>query len=205
MVDKITDYKLKIISLYKSDYIEEYHVREMAKLIGTSHVTLLPHLKDLEEEKILISEKKGRNKVYTLNFDNILAKEYLIMAEKYHSLCYLEGNFLIKKITQELQKLNLNSLILLFGSYAKGTETKVSDIDLFILEKPGQKTKEDIKNIGIIYGKEINIKSVSYKNFNKTLKNKDTLILEIIKNHITLQNSEIFINYLWKYYDEKRK
>mgnify|MGYP001562552807 FL=1 len=81
MVDKTTNNKLKILSLYRSNYLAQYHTREMAKLIKKSHVTLLPHLNDLEKEKVLVAKIIGKNKVYTLNIDNILTKNHLIISE----------------------------------------------------------------------------------------------------------------------------
>ena len=59
-----------------------------------------------------------------------------------------------------------------------------------------------IKNIGEIYGKIINIKKSTLKNFEIGIRKKDSLIIEIIKNHILLKNKDIFINYLWRYFYE---
>ena len=61
MVEKAVNY-LKILTLYRTDYEENFHIRAMAKLLDTSHVTLLPHLKHLEQIKILQHKKVGRNK-----------------------------------------------------------------------------------------------------------------------------------------------
>ncbi|MFH1440114.1 MAG: hypothetical protein ABIG89_06095 [Candidatus Woesearchaeota archaeon] len=38
----------------------------MAKLTKKSHVTLLPHLKALEKDKILISKTVGKNKEFKI-------------------------------------------------------------------------------------------------------------------------------------------
>src|SRR3989344_2078462 len=98
MVDKITVNRLKIIDLYRSNYSAQYHAREMARLTKKSHVTLLPHLHALEREKILIAKTMGKNKVYTLNLDNILARGYIGISELFASIFYQEQVFLIKKI-----------------------------------------------------------------------------------------------------------
>lgn len=204
MVDKITDYKLRILSLYRCDYSSYYHVRELAKLIKKSHVTLLPHLRALEKDKILTSKKAGKNKVYSLNFDNILTKDYMILAEKFASITFLEKSFMIKKIHAETISLNIQNAFVLFGSYAKGSETKESDIDLFFLGEIKEDIINKIKVIGKIYNKTINVKKSSFESFEKGLRTKDTLVKEIIKDHIILQNSEMFISALWRYYVEIR-
>tara|TARA_Y100000310_G_scaffold78020_1_gene74608 strand:- start:16522 stop:17172 length:651 start_codon:yes stop_codon:yes gene_type:complete len=200
MVDKATNSKLEILGLYRSNYTLQFHVREIAKLLKKNHVTLLPHLKALEEDKVLVPKKMGKNKVYSLNLSNILTRDFLSLAEKYHTITYLQKNYLIKKLVGEL--IHFEGSLILFGSYAKKTEKKDSDIDLFHIGdiKPTQITK--IKNIGKTYGKVINIKKASLKHFESSLRMKDSLVIEVLKNHILLQEQEVFINILWRYYNE---
>ena len=202
MVDKITDNKLKIISLYRFNYLSQYHVREIAKLTKTSHVTLLPHLKAIEKDKILIFKRIGKNKVYSLNLNNIIAKYYITLSETVESIRFLEQIFLIKKIFAEIFKLNPFETIIIFGSYAKKTFKEDSDIDIFYLGDITQNKINQIKKIGEIYGKTINIKKSTISNFENRLRKKDPLIIEIIKNHIILQNPEPFIDLFWEYYNE---
>ena len=204
MVDKTTDNKLRIIRLYRSNYLGQYHVREIAKLTKKSHVTLLPHLKALEKDKILIPKIVGKNKIYSLNLDSIITKNYLLLAETVEAILYLEEIFLIKKITAEIFNFKFDGTIVLFGSYAKRTFKEDSDTDLFYLGKIADKEIEEIKKIGKTYGKTINVKKSMIKNFEGGLRKKDPLIVEIIKNHVLLQNPEPFINALWRYYDEIR-
>ena len=204
MVDKTTDNKLRILSLYRSNYLAKYHTREMAKLTKKSHVTLLPHLKALEKEKILLTKIIGKNKVYSLNLDNILAKNYLIICELVESILYQEQVFLIKKITTEISKHNLSGSLVSFGSYAKKTFKEDSDIDIFYLGELKEAEIIKIKAIGKTYGKTINLKTATSENFESGLRKKDALIMEIIKYHIILQNPDQFINALWRYYHEIR-
>ncbi len=204
MVEKTTNNRLGIISLFRSDYLAQFHVREMAKLTKKSHVTLLPHLKESEKDKILTARTIGKNKVYSLNFENIITKNYLTLSETVETTALLEQVFLIKKITKEIFNLNLSGTIILFGSYAKRTFKEDSDIDIFYLGQVADKEIQNIRNIGKIYGKTINVKKSTSKNFELGLRKKDPLIIEIIKNHIILQNPEQFVNALWRYYDERR-
>lgn len=199
MEGKITNYELAILSLYKTDYTRSPHARAMAKLLETSHVTLLPHLKRLERSKVLISRKVGKNKEYSLNFANILTKDYLIVAEKLEAIRYLGKNFLIKKISEQLLNVDTTGSIVLFGSYAKNYATEASDIDLLYLGKLSEIQVEEIKKIGRIYGKEINVKTSTIKNFNDGLRTGDALIKEVMKSHIILQNPDQFVNLLWRY------
>ncbi|MBU0457153.1 MAG: nucleotidyltransferase domain-containing protein [Nanoarchaeota archaeon] len=204
MVEKTTNNKIKIIDLFRSNYLAQFHVREMAKLTKKSHVTLLPHLKDLEKDKILTPKTIGKNKIYSLNFDNIITKNYLTLSETVATTIFLEQIFLIKKITTEIFNFSFSGTIILFGSYAKKTFKEDSDIDLFYLGQITDKEIQNIKKISKIYGKTINVKKSTLKNFELGLRKKDPLIIEIIKNHVILQNPEQFINSLWRFYNERR-
>lgn len=202
MVDKTTNNKLRIISLFRFNYLAQYHVREMATLIQKNHVTLLPHLKDFEKDKILIAKTIGKNKVYALNLDNILTKNYLVIGELFESLLFQEQVFLIKKITAEISKLQLLGTFILFGSYAKRTFKEDSDIDFFYLGELNESEVIKIKSIGKTYGKIINLKTATIQHFESGLKKKDALVMEILKYHLILQNADLFVNILWRYYHE---
>lgn len=203
MEEKITSYEIAILSLYRNDFAKTLHVRAMAKLLGTTHVTLLPHLKRLETSKILTSRKVWRNKEYRINFNNFVTKEYLIVTEKLKTIFYLEKNFLSKKISEQLLNLNIPGSFVLFGSYAKNYATEASDIDLFHLGKLSESQIEEVKKIGKIYGKEINVKISSIENFEDGLRTGDTLIKEVIGGHIILQNPDSFVNAIWRYHAGK--
>jgi len=203
MEEKITNHIFDILNLYRTDYTKSLHVRAIAKLLNTSHVTLLPYLKKLEKHKTLISRKVGKNKEYLLNHNNILTKDYIALSEKLEAIKYLQKNFLIKKVYQHLINVNVQGAVVLFGSYAKNYATETSDIDLFCLGKLSQNQILEIKKIGKIYGKEINIKTSTIKNFNEGLITGDTLIKEIIKNHVILQNPDLIVNLLWRNYSGK--
>lgn len=204
MVEKTTNNKIRIISLFGSNYLAQFHTREIAKLINKSHVTLLPHLKELEKDKILNVKTVGKNKVYSLNLKNIITKNYLNLFETVETTTFLEQVFLIKQIAKKIFILNLSGTIILFGSYAKKTFKDDSDIDFFYIGQITDREIQEIKKIGKTYGKTINVKKSELNNFEIGLRKNDPLIKEIIKNHVIIQNQELFINTLWRFYYEKR-
>lgn len=200
MIDKKTINQFRIIQLYRTNYLAKYHVREIAKLVHKSHVTLLPHLKALENNKIIIPTTLGKNKIYSLNLDNNLTKNYLIISEILDSIQYQEQVFLLKRITTEISKLHLPGSLVLFGSYAKQTFDEESDIDLFYIGKISEGKRQKIIGIGTTYGKTIHLKSSNIDAFDAGLLLKNPLLIEVIKTHILLQNAEGFCNILWRHY-----
>jgi predicted nucleotidyltransferase len=203
MVEKLTANLFEILLLYRPDYSSSLHVRAMAKLMGTSHVALLPCLKRLESLKVLRFEKVGRNKQYTLNRDNLLTKYYLVTAEELVAIDYLEKTFLIKKLAEHLNSIDLLTPIILFGSYAKGYETEESDIDLFSIGKLTEDQLKHIKKFEATFGKHINIKTATTESFNTGLRTGDILIKEVIRNHVILRNADPFVTCLWRQYVER--
>lgn len=205
MVENISNIKLEIISLSRKNYFSQFHIREMAKLIGKSHVSLLPHLKSFEKDKILISKDVGKSRVYSLNLENNLVREFLSLSEKKETLSLFNKEFLIKKLYDEFINLNLNGCLVLFGSYASSTYNKESDIDLFYIGEMKENEKEKIKQFGKTYNKEIHLTSMNLKQFKEQLSKQGALIKEIIRNHIILYNHDIFINEVWRYYYDKKE
>ena len=205
MVELINNINLEVFSLYRSNYFNQFHIREMAKIIKKSHVGLLPNLKKLEDEKILFSKQVGKSKVYSLNLDNNQTKELILLSEKKKTLEMLNKEFFIKKIYDKYTQSSLNGCLILFGSYASGTSTKESDIDLFHIGEINDNEKRIIKDLGETYDKEIHLTIMSLKEFREQLRKQNILIKEIIKNHIILFNHDLLINELWRYYNEKRE
>jgi predicted nucleotidyltransferase len=203
MEEKATNYPFAILNLYRTDYTTNLHVRAIAKQLTVSHVTILPYLKRLEKNKILISRKVGKNKEYSLNLSNVLTKYYLTVTEELATIRHLEKNFLIKKIADHLISLDIMGPLILFGSYAKDYATQASDIDLLYIGNFPENREEQIEKFGKTFGKEINVKTCTMANFSDGLRTSDNLIKEIVKNHIVLQNSDAFVSLLWTYYAER--
>ncbi len=202
MVEKITNMKIQIMGLYRHNYLAKYHVREMAELLKKNHATMLPHLAALEKENILLAKKSGRNKNFSLNLQNATTKEYMLLAEKVETIRCIEHIFLIKKIIKELENIPIIGSIILFGSYAKKTYDKESDIDIFYIGEETEILMKQIKEIGKQYQKVMDIKKATPRAFEKALREKDPLVIEIIKNHILLLNGDYLINALWRYFNE---
>lgn len=202
MEEKPANY-FKILSLYRTNYTANLHMRAMAKLLETSHMTLLPHLKRLEELKILQAETVGKNKQYTLNKDNLVTKYYLTATEELVTIDYLEKTFLIKKLAEHLNTIDISNPLILFGSYAKGYATEESDIDLFSIGKLTETQQNHLKKFELSFGKKINLKTATTENFNAGLRTGDILIREVVANHIVISNPDPFVTFLWRYYVER--
>jgi predicted nucleotidyltransferase len=189
---------LEILGLYRSNYSISVHVREVARETQVDFKAVLLQLKKLEKTHIVISTKKGRNKEYTLNLNNYLAKYYIVLAETYKSITYLSENFEVKKVITEIGD-KLGGNILLFGSFAKGNMTPESDIDLLVIgdKKPDLNSAQEL---GGLMGRQINVKFTTEAKFLEGLISHDPLIQEAVANHIILKGIDNICDLMWRYY-----
>jgi len=188
---------LKILGLFLGDYSRSMHVREIARDVGVDVKAVGLQLRRLENINVLSSIIKGRNKEYRLKLDNLVAKYYMILAETFASIRFLEKNFLIKRLMSETGD-KLEGTTVLFGSFARGEITEESDIDLFIISD--RKPDADvIRETGSLIDREVNIKSTDMKQFLDGLMDNDPLIMEVVSNHIVLKGIDDFCEIVWRY------
>jgi len=181
----ITENHLKILSLFTKGFNREYYIRETSKSAEISPRTAQLILNDLEQKAVLESRTKGKIKIYSLK-KTIEAKEYLTLAEDYKRICFFESNSLIKEVIEKIYP-KIKGAALIFGSYAKETHKKGSDLDIFIA---GKCNEEYVYEISKRYNIKISLKIYSKKAF----KNKaDYLVKEVLENHILIKGIEQFM------------
>ena len=187
MVGKLTNFKVDIVDLFRSNYQERFHIRYMAQLLGTSHVTLLPHLKELEDDKILVVKQVGRNKEFMLNHNNILTKDMIIISEKNKLIDYLSKNNKFIDFYDLLSKETLMSTVILVEE--KGINK------LVCVGKENLKELDIIKKLLKSSQLDISVELISVENFaGKNLP----------KDRILLNNSDLFVNIMWRIYCESK-
>ncbi len=157
----------------------ETHLRSIANDIEVPRMSTSRILDKLVEENVLDFKKEGRNKVFFIR-KTLQAKNYVFNAERYKLIKLLKKHPELGVIIEDILKNCSEPLVVLFGSYAKGTAKKDSDIDIYI-EATSRKTKDKIEALH----SKINIKLGSFDT-------DDYLIKEIVKNHIILKGVEDF-------------
>ncbi len=192
---------LKILGLYLDDYDQSLHVREISRKTKIDVKAIQLQLQKLEKINVLSSIIKGRNKDYHLNLNNMTTKYYLTMAEIFTTIIYLKKNFVIKKLIEEIEN-KIHGTIILFGSFSKETNTKESDVDLFIISDVKINTNSIITSIDVI-GQEINLKSSNRQQFLEGLRTNDPLIAEVISNHIILKGADEFSDMMWHHHGSR--
>lgn len=170
------DSKLEIVNAL---LLEPKHIRGIANKLGTNHTLIARKIKELENENIVDFVQEGKNKTYFLK-QTTEARQLIFMAENYRVIKTLEKYPRLRRLIQRIQADPKIQLALLFGSYAKGTAQKNSDIDVYV-ETQDRNLRQDLK----LLDSKLSVKIGPYDR-------ESPLIKEIENNHVTLKGVECF-------------
>lgn len=191
MVRKITVWS--VLLPYLQDYNRTLLLADFEKELKIKHQTLSKYIKELINNKILKKEKREKYSSYSLNFKNPLIFDYLSISEKMRTFVLLDKSMLLKRLYEQLSNFFSKNSFLIFGSFAE--QLKGNDIDLLIIGKVNKELKKTIKEFSLTYGIKVHIVATEIRDLTKTF------IQEILKKHILLNNSDLFINLFIKWKD----
>ncbi len=152
MENKFTIHEQKILDLIFKYPSQFYSAREIARITGLSHPTVL---KALQKYNKLDITKKELQKNKSGIGGNVFWKadtsaETYKLFKKLANLRQIYYSNLIENIASETSP----NVIVLFGSYSRGEDTEESDIDLFVQSK---EKKLHLKEFEKKLGRKINI------------------------------------------------
>ncbi|MBI4451444.1 nucleotidyltransferase domain-containing protein [Candidatus Woesearchaeota archaeon] len=185
--------KLKVINFLGKNAETAFTMHELSKLVKIPYATFYRTIKTLSD--LIVKTKAGKATLIQLNKQNPLTKHYLIISSKEEKDEYLKKQSVIKKISDELP-LGQYSVIL-FGSYAKGTQTAKSDADILVINEKGER-KPDFSRYETIFQVRISPIYVTQQEFTAMLKESEENVgKQALKNHIILYNPELFWNMVY--------
>ncbi len=162
----------KILRVLSADPSVRLHVREIARRSDISPSTASNILRELEKENMLTKEVVGRQTFYSVNMKNPVIKQFKVFDN------VLNLYDMVNKIKDVSDK------IVLFGSASEGTNTKKSDIDIFIKTNNPDDVKESIRGNEMI--SPIIVRSGDFMVFKK----ENGVLYENIKRGIVLWSRE---------------
>ncbi len=181
------DNKLKIINYLGRHLGVSFTMRELSKATKVPYATFHRAVQEMKE--LIRIKAVGKSKTLALNTDNAAIKSYLTISSEEEKKEFLKKHPIISKIVSEL---STKDTVILFGSYAKGSEREISDIDLLIINKKGDKSASFSK-YELLFKKKINPIFITKPEFVGMLKDKDENVgKQALKNHVILNNPESF-------------
>lgn len=181
------DNKLKIINYLGKNLGKSFTMHELSKLTKVPYATFYRTIHKMKE--LVIIQNVGKSKTISLNVENPAIKSYLTISSDEEKKEFIKKQPIINKIASELYT---KDTVLLFGSYAKGSERESSDIDLIIINDNGEKTISFSK-YELLFKKKINPIFLTKAEFIDMLHDRSENVgKQALNGHIILQNPEYF-------------
>lgn len=175
--------KINILKLLIESQDKKLSIRKISKIRKVNYKSAYNAIKKLEKENIIHLEKTGNTTIcsFNQNFnETVFEAEYKRREELFRN-----KNLLV--VQRNLSELNFSFIVLLFGSYTKGTQNKHSDIDLLTIGGDSKKIESVISNFPL----NIHLTSITPDEFITMAKSKEfTVVSEALKKNIILLGIE---------------
>ena len=184
---------------------EGLHIREICRQAGLTLPAVIRHVNSGESGKNIICETKGRMKLCKLNFGspNLVSKMQEVEQARFQSLPHS-----IRESTDsfmsDLKEKPLAAFI--FGSYAKGTHGKGSDLDIMLVFQriDGRLAKEiesSATKISSRTGVDMQPVSISYQEFEKKILDRENEFMkDIRKDSLIISGLDLYLKLLGRFY-----
>jgi predicted nucleotidyltransferase len=126
---------LKVLSYLSEHPGKEFLNSEIQKATKASRAGVYFALKELVSQNLVKESRRGRLIFYSILYDDYAIKQFKILKN------VLALRLLVAKLKPVSRK------IILYGSHSRGENDSTSDIDLFILSKDPQATKDIISSM----------------------------------------------------------
>lgn len=176
--------RIKLLDVFLSLPNARFYIRELERRIKEEAKNVSRELKNLEALGLLISEKQGNQKYYSINENFFLYPELKAIIFKTTGVQGL--------LKEALERLKGIETVFIYGSYATGIESESSDIDIMIIGKPDLTVlNEIISELEEKLNREINYMCFDQEEFKERRRVGDAFIREVLSGKkIMLKGSE---------------
>jgi len=180
----------KILKIFYENKNKPVHLREIARKTKLNESTVSSHLNNLVKTGILKTEKEANLKKFYVHKTQIPEIFPLFDTERLESLPILRRDA-IKLYVQKLNKKPL--LLIVFGSTAKKTFRKKSDIDILEITSEKNKDEETEKYVEAQTGMRIQTFKMTEEKFKEELQlKKERVIQSALETGFPVFNAKYF-------------
>ncbi|MFH0949281.1 MAG: nucleotidyltransferase domain-containing protein [Candidatus Aenigmatarchaeota archaeon] len=180
---------IEILKFFLDNREEKFTIKKIAESLKINYRIAYEQVMKLEKEGLLKITRAGNSKLceFTYKFNpKVYEAEYIR-----RMTLFKNRDFLV--LRNRLAELNFVFVALLFGSHAKGTSNKHSDIDILTI---GGNEKEIRATISLLPDK-IHLTTLTYENFIHMAKSREfTVVSEALNNNIILIGIEEYYRLL---------
>jgi len=198
----------RIFGQFLPELKKKFTIRKLSLLAGLSYDAAYRHVHHLLAEGALREEKVGAYSYVGINFESSLARNILGRISARRAGEFLKKDVVMRKLlvelVKELEKSIPNEFLsaVLFGSYAKGTSTERSDVDVLIVVSSFD-VREKVDGIcdstGARYGREVAPLVTTATELNNMLKSEKPMVArEILLDGIVLAGYERYYSMVFE-------
>lgn len=176
--------RTKLLDVFLSLPDARFYIRELERKIKEEAKNVSRELKNLEALGLLISEKQGNLKYYSVNENFFLYPELKAIIFKTTGVQGL--------LIEALERLKGIETAFIYGTYATGKESESSDVDIMIIGKPDlTELNEVISDLEEKLNREINYMCFDQEEFKERRKAGNAFINEVLSGEkIMLKGSD---------------
>jgi predicted nucleotidyltransferase len=165
--------RVMLLDVFMSSPDSRLYAREISRKIRADATNVCRELNKLESIGLLISERQGPLKYYSTNRNFFLFPELKAMIFKTTGV--------LGALRNKLENIPGIEIAFVYGSYASGTETKDSDIDVLIIGRPNISSLNDaLEALEARLDREVNYLCFERGEFDRKKKNKDPFIADVL-------------------------
>jgi predicted nucleotidyltransferase len=189
-----TNAKMRIL---KAIYFgRDMNLRQVIKKARVSPNRAVDYVNKLSKNEIVKAKKIGNNKIISFNYFGALSSLFFNIIEKNKKVELIEKYPKLKPFFTQLENLKNDSIILLYGSYARFEADKESDIDIWVIWGRDKELKKDIEEILFTSPSD---HSASIEDEEEFIKNRnDPLHQNILKDKVIIKGEERMIEIMRK-------
>ncbi len=198
------DVEREIVGLYDGNILAEYSINEIARKLGRKGYSFIyDKVMSMVKAGVLKKRVVGTSALCSLNLSEYSTMLLLCQLEAgkakelYSKSKALKG--ILDKLVEESKQTNTVHCMVIFGSYAKGTAKKKSDVDLLVVVEDRRKeTVSRVANtLSMAHAVELNAVVLDKKLFRSMLTSKDVNVgKETLRYHVVVYGCERFFEYV---------
>ncbi|MDO9536890.1 MAG: nucleotidyltransferase domain-containing protein [Thermoplasmata archaeon] len=177
LYQKVT--QLRVLEHFFKHPAEDFYLRELARLLDMSPMTVMRALSLLVDDRLIIREKRKGQILYRANMDSHAFR----FSKKAYNLAWLEEHGVAEHLLDNVPGV---SSMVLYGSFARGENDEHSDIDILIISTAKNVDADRIsKKIGV----PVNVINMTGAKWNDTARNNRAFYLDVITEGIVLHGT----------------
>ncbi|MBI4145313.1 nucleotidyltransferase domain-containing protein [Candidatus Woesearchaeota archaeon] len=192
----ITGMEIRVVKFLLENISEQFAIREIARKAKIDYKRTHITVQKLVQKNILAKKRQANVDLCSLNLKGDLTALYYV--ELLRSKDFLDKHGELQSFFQnvaEKVKTPFYSVVI-FGSFAKGAETKTSDLDILIIV-PSRDAGEEIVRVinaeALLLKRKVQSIVLDEKEFVQSLSEKKlNVVVEAFKNHVIIAGVEGF-------------